>query len=215
MAGDNMTETISKYLNAEQEAIIREAVKRAEDGTSGEIVPMLVVESDDYCEAAVHAAVITAALVSLVVALVIHDTSIWLFIPLTFILYLPLLALARRLPPLKFAFTPTAHVRSVVHQRAIRAFHEKGLHRTREENGILIFISLLERKVWILGDRGIDAVIPPERWSAMASALALGIREGRMVESLVTTIAEVGDILKQHFPHRKDDANELPDLIEE
>ncbi len=210
-----MNKTITKYLNSEQETLIREAVKRAESGTSGEIAPMLVSESDDYREAAVHAAAIMSFLLSLVVALVTGDTSVWLFIPLSFVLYLPLLALARRLPLLKLAFTPAARVRAVVQQRAVRAFHEKGLHRTREENGILIFISLLERKVWILGDRGINAVIPPERWTTLTSALAAGIRAGRMAETLSATIAEVGDILKSHFPHRTDDANELPDLIED
>jgi putative membrane protein len=97
----------------------------------------------------------------------------------------------------------------------VRAFHERGLHRTREGNGILIFISLLEHKVWILGDRGINAVIPPERWSTLASGLATGIREGRLVETLVTTIAEVGDILTEHYPRRTDDSNELPDLLAE
>lgn len=210
-----MTENISTYLNAEQQGIIREAVRRAEAGTSGEIAPMLVGESDDYREAAVHAAILMAALLALTVSLVVHDTSVWLFIPLTFILYLPLLALARRLPALKLALTPAARVHAVVQQRAVRAFHEKGLHRTREENGILIFISLLEHKVWILGDRGINAVIPPERWTSLASALASGIREGRLVETLVTTISEVGDILTEHFPHRTDDSNELPDLLAE
>lgn len=210
-----MTKNISTYLNAEQQAIIREAVSHAEAGTSGEIVPMLVAESDDYREAAVQAAVIIAALLSLLVSLVVHDTSVWLFIPLTFTLYFPSSALVRRLPSLKLAFTPSARVREVVHKRAIRAFHEKKLHRTREENGILIFISLLERKVWILGDRGINAVIPPERWTSLASGLASGIRGGLMAETLVTTIAEVGDILTKHFPHRKDDTNELPDLLAE
>ena len=210
-----MTEHTSKHLNSEQEAIILEAVRQAEAGTSGEIVPMLVADSDDYREAAMRAALILAAILSLTVALAVNDTTIWLFIPLTAILYFPLQALARRLPPLKLAFTTAAHVRDAVHRRAVRAFYESGLHRTREGNGILIFISLLERKVWILGDRGINTVIPPERWTALASGLATGIRAGRMVETLTTTISEVGGILKEHFPHRKDDSNELPDLLED
>ncbi len=210
-----MTDTISTYLNAEQQAVIREAVGRAEAGTSGEIVPMLVAESDDYREAAVQAAVVIAALLALLISLVARDTSVWLFIPLAFILYFPSAALVRRLPALKLAFTPTARVREAVHKRALRAFHEQKLHRTREENGILIFISLLERRVWILGDRGINAVIPPERWTSLASALASGIREGRLVEALAAAITEVGNILAERFPHRKDDTNELPDLLEE
>ena len=210
-----MKEKISTYLNDEQQAVIREAVKRAEAGMSGEIAPMLVAESDDYREAAVQAALIMAALLSLIVSLVVNDTSVWFFIPLTFILYFPLLALVHRLPLLKLAFTPAARVRDIVRQRAVRAFYERGLHRTREGNGILIFISLLEHKVWILGDRGINAVIPPERWTSLASVLATGIREGRMVETLVTIIAEVGDILTKHYPRRTDDSNELPDLLAE
>ncbi len=214
-AGDTMTESFSKHLNSEQRAIILEAVSRAEAGTSGEIVPMLVDRSDDYREAAVQAAVVMAALAALLISLAVHDPSVWLFIPLTFILYFPSTALVHRLPRLKLAFTLTSRVREVVHKRAIRAFHEKGLHRTREENGILIFISLLERRVWILGDRGINAVIPPERWTSLASDLASGMREGRMAETLVTTITDVGDILKKHFPHRMNDTNELPDLLEE
>lgn len=209
-----MTKHTSKYLSSEQQAIILEAVRRAEAGTSGEIVPMLVADSDDYREAAMRAALILAAILSLVVALAVNDTTIWLFIPLTAILYFPLLALVSRLPALKLAFTPAAHVRDAVRRRAVRAFYERGLHRTREENGILIFISLLEHKVWILGDRGINKVIPPEHWTALASGLATGIRGGLLVETLTTTITEVGDILTKHFPHRKDDSNELPDLLE-
>ena len=208
-----MNNIISKYLSIEQEGVILEAVRQAEAGTSGEIAPMLVAESDDYREAALHAAIIMASMLSLIILLLINDTSVWLFIPVTFVLYFPLLALALRLPRLKLALTPAAHVSDAVRRRAVRAFHERGLHRTREENGILIFISLLERRVWILGDRGINAAIPPERWSSLASALSSGIREGRMTESLVTTIAEVGDILKKHFPRRTDDTNELPDLL--
>lgn len=210
-----MIEKINKYLNDEQQALIREAIKQAEVCTSGEIAPMLVAESDDYREAAVNAAIIMAALLSLIASLLFNDTSVWFFIPVTFILYFPLLALARRSPSLKLAFTPAARVREVVRQRAVRAFHERGLHRTREENGILIFISLLEHKVWILGDRGINAVIPPERWASLASTLASGIRDGRMVETLVSTINEMGNILTEHFPSRKDDTNELPDLMAE
>ena len=208
-----MNNAISKYLNSEQEGVIRDAVRQAEAGTSGEIAPMLVAESSGYREAAVHAAVIMASMLSLTTLLLVNDTSVWLFIPVTFALYFPLLILARHLPWLKLTLTPAALVSDAVRLRAVRAFHEMGLHRTREENGILIFISLLERRVWILGDRGINAVIPPERWSSLASALASGIREGRMTESVVTTIAEVGEILKKHFPRRTDDTNELPDLM--
>jgi putative membrane protein len=210
-----MTTTITTNLSSDQQAAIRAAVSNAESHTSGEIVPLLVAQSDDYREAAAQAAAIIAAALSLALALIIHDTSVWFFLPTAFVLYFPTLAVVRRLPLLNLAFTPAARVSEVVHRQAMRVFYEKGLHRTRDGNGILIFISLLERKVWILGDRGINAVIPAERWVALASALSSGIRQGQLTEALVAVIAEMGDILRQHFPSRRDDVNELPDLIGE
>lgn len=210
----NMT-TTSVHLSSDQQAAIRAAVSKAESHTSGEIVPLLVAQSDDYREAAAQAAAIIAAALALALALIIHDTSIWFFLPAAFVLYFPTLAAVRRLASLKLAFTPVERVQETVRLRALRAFYEKGLHRTRDENGILIFISLLERKVWILGDRGINAVIPPERWISLASALSSGIRQGQLTEALVGVIAEMGDVLRQHFPSRHDDANELPDLLGE
>ncbi|MBI2353926.1 MAG: TPM domain-containing protein [Deltaproteobacteria bacterium] len=210
-----MADKISRYLSPDQQAAVEAAVREAESRSSGEIVPMLVTQSDDYREAAAQAAAIIAAALGLAVSLALNDTSVWLFLPTAFILYFPALAVVRRSPSLKLAFTPAVRVGELVRLRAIRAFYERGLHRTREENGILIFISLLEHKVWILGDRGINAVIPPESWTKLASALSSGIREGRMAEALVATIAEVGGILQQHFQRRVDDANELPDLMGE
>lgn len=211
----HMKTAISAYLGLDQQAVIREAVAGAEARTSGEIVPMLVARSDDYREAAAQAAAIIASLLALALALAFHDTSVWFFLPAAFVLYFPTLAVVRRLPQLKLAFTPAARVREAVQLRAIRAFYEKGLHRTRDENGILIFISLLEHKVWILGDRGINAVIPPERWIDFTKTLSSGIRRGELTEALVGVIAEMGEILRQHFPLRQDDTNELPDLLGE
>jgi len=210
-----MTTTTTVHLSSDQQAAIRAAVSKAESHTSGEIVPLLTAQSDDYREAAVQAAAIIAAALALALALIIHDTSVWFFLPTAFLLYFPALSAVCRLPLLKLAFTPAARVNEVVHRQAMHIFFEKGLHRTRDENGILIFISLLERKVWILGDRGINAVIPPERWIALASALSSGIRQGQLTEALVGVITEVGDVLRQHFPSRLDDVNELPDLLEE
>ena len=210
----NMT-TTSVHPSSDQQAAIRAAVSKAESHTSGEIVPLLVTQSDDYREAAAQAAAVIAAALALALALIIHDPSVWFFLPAAFVLYFPTLAAVRRLALLKLAFTPSDQVQEIVHQRALRAFYEKGLHRTRDENGILIFISLLERKVWILGDRGINAVIPPERWISLASALSSGIRQGQLTEALVGVIAEMGAVLSQHFPSRPDDVNELPDLLGE
>ncbi len=148
------------FSSAEMERI-RNAVAAAEAATSGEIVTMVVAESDSYREAETLGAVLLAGLVSIAVAVVLHHVTIWTYIPLVFVLFPAARAGMRRMPRLKLPFVGRARLAEAVRERAVRAFYERGLYRTRQETGVLIFISLLEHKVWILGDRGINAKIPP------------------------------------------------------
>jgi putative membrane protein len=78
---------------------------------------------------------------------------------------------------------------------------------------VLIFISLLERKVWILGDRGINAKMGHNAWKGLVSELTQGIKENRAADALCTVIIKLGDTLAEHFPKKDDDTNELPDKV--
>jgi putative membrane protein len=74
-------------------------------------------------------------------------------------------------------------------------------------------MSLLEHKVWILGDRGINARIEPSSWQEMAGDLAGGIADGRGCEALCAVIGRCGAELSRHFPRLADDINELGDSL--
>jgi putative membrane protein len=204
------TTTTDFFSPAEQEAI-RRAVEEAETRSSGEIVTMVVQESDRYLEAEKLGALLVAALVALVLAVVARHVTIWTYIPVVCLLFFPTLLLFRRFPRLKLPFAGARRQGEAVRERALTAFYQKGLYRTREETGILIFISLNERKVWILGDRGINEKIQPGYWEGLAGELASGIRAGRGGEAILSVIAECGSELARHFPRRADDLNELPD----
>src|ERR1700687_4569696 len=96
--------------------------------------------------------ILVAGLVALIVAIAPQHTTIWSYLPLVFLLSFPGRLLFNHFPRLKFPFVNKRRMMHAVRERAIRAFFEKKLYKTRNENGILIFISILERKVWILGD---------------------------------------------------------------
>lgn len=205
--------TANDFFNDDEKERIRTLVEEAEHHTSGEIATMVVDESDSYREAEILGAVLLSSLSALIVTIVIHHITIWTYIPLVFLLYFPALTIMRRFPRLKLAFTGRRRLEQAVRERAIRAFFEKGLYRTREATGILIFISLLERKVWILGDSGINARIAADSWRQYAEELADGIRAGRGCEALCSVIAKCRDLLAGHFPITADDVNELPDEL--
>lgn len=198
------------FTPAERERI-RQAVVAVEATTSGEIATMVVAMSDRYREAAALGAVLGAALAALVIAIISQHVTIWTFLPLTFLLYFPLRLLLDRYPLPVRSLIGNRRLHDAVRDRAVRAFYEQGLYRTRHETGILIFISLFEHKVWILGDRGINARIAPENWQRLVVALTAGIKKGSACEALCHVIAQCGTELARHFPRESDDVNELAD----
>jgi putative membrane protein len=200
------------FTPAEQEQI-RQAVATAEKATSGEIATMVVPRSDSYREAVTLGAVLGAATVALIIAVVSHHVTIWSYLPLTMVLFFPLHLLVNRFPVLQRPFIAPSRLNEAVRERAVRAFYEKGLYRTQHETGVLIFISLFEHKVWILGDRGINAKIPADAWGELVGILTAGIKAGKACEALCEVVSRCGDELARHFPRKADDSNELQDEI--
>lgn len=201
------------FFTAEDQERIRLAVATAEKATSGEIATMVVARSDSYREAVTLGAVLGAATVALVIAVLSHHITIWSYLPLTMALYFPLQLLVSRVPALQRPFIATARLNEAVRERAVRAFYEKELYRTKDETGILIFISLFEHKVWILGDRGINTKIPADSWGELVQILVAGIKNGSAADALCEVINRCGKVLATHFPREADDINELQDEI--
>jgi putative membrane protein len=199
------------FFSDEEKERIKEAVEAAESRTSGEIATMVVDQSDRYHEAEVLGGILVAGLAALIISVGVQHATIWTYIPMVCILYLPARLLFIRVPRLRLPFINKLRMMHAVRERAVRAFYEKSLYKTRDENGILIFISILERKVWILGDRGVDRVIPHATWQSHAREISAGIKEERACAALCAVIGECGQVLAEHFPRKEDDTNELPD----
>jgi len=97
-------------------------------------------------------------------------------------------------------------------QRATAAFVDQEVFRTRDRTGILIFLSLLERRVVVLADAGINARVPQVEWDAIVALVVAGMRQGQPGPALATAIRRSGDLLAAHrFERRPDDRDELAD----
>jgi putative membrane protein len=188
-------------------------IKNAERETSGEIAVMVVDASDSYREAEFLGALLLSAFIALVFAVSLHLVTIWSYIPAVIIFWFPALYFMRRFPRFKLTLSGKKRLEEAVRERAIRAFFEKKLYRTREETGVLIFISTLEHKVWLLGDRRINERIGPELWQELSGTLAGKIREDQAFEGMRSVIEMLSGVLKEHFPPAADDTNELPDEV--
>ncbi|HRS53549.1 MAG TPA: TPM domain-containing protein [Bacteroidales bacterium] len=100
-----------------------------------------------------------------------------------------------------------------VMDRATQVFNALGMDKTRLRNGVLIYLALKNRKFAIIGDVGINAVVPNDFWEGIKQFMLNHFREGNFAEGLCEAIAIIGKQLGIHFPRKKSDINELSDEI--
>jgi len=214
------TKTVAaKFLTPAEQQRVTQAVQEAERITSGEIVPMLVSRSHDYPMAAVTCGVSLALPIALLLTNLIGERiwigpqNMWLFLGFFAALYAALYPLAMRSDVLKHFFLRRKQVDQEVERGALAAFYAEQLHKTRDANGILLYISIMEQRVWILADRNINAKIEQQEWDATVDDLTAGIKAGHPAEALCQAVRRVGETLQTHFPYQKDDQDELHNLI--
>jgi putative membrane protein len=92
-------------------------------------------------------------------------------------------------------------------------FLSRGIARTKDRCGILIFVSLAERYARVVADEGIAAKVPQGRWQAAVDALIPHTRDGRIADGFIAAIELCGNELATHFPRNSASGNELPDRI--
>ena len=201
------------FFSKAEKTAVRQAVLEGEKDTTGEIAVKVVEACDRYRDAELLGSVLLSGLFALIVSLLLNHITIWFYIPATFVLFFPCRYVFKKVPHLKLALVSERDAMHEVSEEAIHAFYERGLHRTEHGTGILIFISLLERKVWVLGDKGINDKCPAKTWDEIVQILTRALKSGGACAGFCTAIERCGDILAQHFPRSDGDTDELPDNL--
>ena len=87
------------------------------------------------------------------------------------------------------------------------------MHKTKDRNGVLIYLAISNRKFAILGDMGINEKVPASFWDDIKHDMLKHFREDQFTAGLREAILTAGVQLKQHFPYYQGDVNELSDDI--
>ena len=103
--------------------------------------------------------------------------------------------------------------KSDVLDEAAWLFRKLGMHRTVDRNGVLFYLAVRERKFAIIGDTGINSVVRLGFWDEIRDHITKRFSENNFAEGLVEGILMAGAQLKEHFPHSKNDINEITDTI--
>lgn len=208
-------------LTEQEKARITEAVRAAERRTSAEIVPMLVARSGLYRDAQHRTGL---ALALLILTGLLMGEALWLpwgwhaanaawLIVATLLAY----AIGTRLGTFGAvirAVTSTERLCRKVQLRAERAFAQHGIYQTRERTGVLLMVSLLERRVYVLPDLGIGSKISAAQWDEVVEAVVTKLKANDITGGLCAGIERCGTILTHVCPATLgNNPDELPDRI--
>ncbi|HEX5239328.1 MAG TPA: TPM domain-containing protein [Sphingomicrobium sp.] len=207
------------------------AIAAAEAKTSGEIVAVATPISDAYHDVALHWALVP--LFAVLAWAAWRPTALtwwydrlfggWQPDPtlgelLTFLMVLAALKftialLILKWRPLRLFLTPGATKHRRVRRRAIAIFQASAAGRTTGKTGILIYLSLAERRAEIVADEAILKVTDDHTWGEAMHALIEDVRQGRPADGICAAIERIGAVLSEHFPRSATDVNEIPDRL--
>ena len=97
--------------------------------------------------------------------------------------------------------------------RAAQVFKILGMHKTKQRNGVLIYLAFNDRKFAIIGDAGINEVVPEDFWEEIKETMLNRFARRKFGKGIVDAINMAGAKLTEFFPYQNDDVNELPDEI--
>ncbi len=196
-------------LTEDEQARVAAAIKEAERRTAGEIVVVVAARASAYRS--------VPLLYALLGALVAPWPLIWLtglsaarIFAIQLVVALVLLILFS-LPQGSYVPGFIRHARC--REAAAREFAARGLSRTRERTGVLIYVAAAEHYAEVVADAGIAAHVDETVWRDIIADLVAAIRAGRPAEGLATAVNRVGEVLAQHAPCRGDDRDELPNKV--
>jgi putative membrane protein len=217
------------HLNPDDGAKVAAAIKAAEARTDGEISAIVAASSDSYNDVVLHWALLFALLPLAVCAawprLIEWGVSLispWeqpsLRMILTVLLVKVIVAflIARYvigIQAIRLALTPAATKHRRVRRRATMLFRTGTEARTLSTTGVLLYLSLAERRAEIVADAAIHAKAPQEEWGEAMAALVAAMRDNRPGDGMAAAIDRIGAVLAHHFPRTGTDPNELPDRL--
>lgn len=202
---------------------ISAAVGEAEKKTSAEIVPVVASASDRY-ERAEDLAGLASALVAVAAAWTqfggLRPSADWDGEPHPMLHLAIVLAVfaagwiagvlaAKAVPWVKRLTASRRAMATRVLQAAHHSFNALHAHKTAGGTGVVIFVSLFERRVCVWADKAVSAKIPESEWKGITEQMIRSLRDGKPREGFVEAIRKTGELLAKHFPVQPGDVNEL------
>jgi len=200
-------------LSETETSRIAEAIRAAEQGTSGEIFCIVTEAVSGYRLVPFAWAAAFALLVPWPLVALTTWTATTVYLLQLFSFALVAVILSR--PGLRYAIVPGRTKRALVASEAARQFRAKGLDATHGRSAVLIFAARKEGMAAVVADAGIGQKVGPEVWQPVRETVEAGLKDDRIADGLVAGISACGSILAARCPPSAVPRDEIPNRVVE
>ena len=187
---------------------IQSLIKKIESQTSAEIVPAILKNSDNYPAAYYRSGLFFSSLAFIITYFFFREFIVYaILIGYLIGLVLSFIPFVKKL----FIFKPEIEEETL--QKAYEIFLEHKIHQTSNRSGVLVMLSIFEKRAIILADKNINTLVQEDTWVKVIDKLTLDIRTQSIESAFKSALNKCGDILIEQLPHSSNDKNELSDSL--
>lgn len=189
-------------LSAGDKQAITARVAALEKAQGVEVVTLVAAKSDTYPEAVWKAFALGASLTALAVVVAEVLRPDWVSTGAVLSAALAILGVGATcalatvyVPGFARLFVRESRQALEVTQHARAEFVERGLAGTRQRTAILLLASILERRVVIVADRGLDRVVSQAEWDAVIAQMTARLAQGQVGAALLAGLDAIEALL--------------------
>lgn len=217
--------TAENFLSDEQKNIIEQAIAEAEQSTCAELMGAVATESGRYDR--------TESIFGIFIALIFLGIAEYLKttvftagswetgggIPFSWQAVLVVVGfvvgsgLSTYLFPIRRILVPEQEMEEEVRRAASHVFALAKVSSTRSRGGVLVYVSLFERKVVILADSGSLKILGQEGIDKLRDVAVEHLKKGEKVETFSETIKQAAEMLKDKLPPGEENPDELSNKL--
>lgn len=191
-----------------------DTTKDIEDNSLVEIVTIIKPQSSDYKHTALFTSIIATLIVYTIFIFIPVDIDSYLIYLVTLLSFPVFYLFLRAFPKLNIKFSKSVERKKNVEIKARAIFQKGGIRFTNERIGTLIYVSLLEKEVFILPDRGAKNAVPDEEWNKINASFQSIFTSENIANSLLDKLAKCKAVFSEYIPTIEHDINELPDNLD-
>lgn len=203
-----------KQFNEDFKTKLVEAIENIENNSLVEIITVVKTKSENYKDISVWAGAFAMMAAYSFMMFSHWEINVYLMYFASIFVFFGVWLIFETSNSLKRIFISKKRMTKSVEIMSRAIFQKVGIRFTNQRIGILFFVSITEKKVVIIPDRGAETAIPFEVTQEINNDFQTIFIQSNIAEAFVEKLNNLKTVFNKYLPPIENDINELPDFVE-